>query len=604
MSWEVWTMKSRTSCSEMSLFRRCLQRYWPFWLGMAAVMVLFYVLPLANMLSDPSRPQVASGNLGPVQIFVYGHMDTSLLYALLFGLIAAMLVFEHTYSTKLTGLFASLPVKRERIFFQHWLAGAVMLLSTGLLITLAMLAVEAVYGAADLPSALTFLAVWSMESLTFYGIAAFCVMLTGHVLVIPALYLLLNFAGSALNMMLGGLVTSYSYGVMGGANGLDWLHTLSPAVRLITECGQRFGPNGELTGFAGWGWVIGYFVVGMIFTALALWLFLRRQNERAQETTAFGVLRPILKYIVTIFFGLGFPFLVLYFLGGFSFYGSGAEGARFFPLHLILSLVGAVIGYFLSEMIIRKSFRAFSGKGWLKALLAGLLCCAVVALFRFDAFGIARYIPEVDDVEVLQLSVGSECFVLREPEQIEAAEALQREIYARRGEIDGHDYDGGGVFLQYAYRLKDGRAPMRGYYLPSGPLLDLAQETLHGDVLGKMRIELTPPVPMDEEHVTGGEVSYLNNGWLELTGAEALALYNEAILPDVQEGNYSQMSLAYDEHWQMEHCYMVSIDISIAADDVDSAMMLQYQPTLDTVHTNAWLEAHGIPLVLEKDGVG
>ena len=576
MSWEVWTMKSRTSCSEMSLFRRCLQRYWPFWLGMAAVMVLFYVLPLAKMLSDN-----------------YQHPGS-----------AAMLVFEHTYSTKLTGLFASLPVKRERIFFQHWLAGAVMLLSTGLLIALALLAVEAVYGAADLPSALTFLAVWSMESLTFYGIAAFCVMLTGHVLVIPALYLLLNFAGSALNMMLGGLVTSYSYGVMGGANGLDWLHTLSPVVRLMTECGQGFGPNGESTGFIGWGWVIGYFIVGMIFTALALWLFLRRQNERAQETTAFGVLRPILKYIVTIFFGLGFPFLVLYFLGGFSFYGSGAEGARFFPLHLILSLVGAVIGYFLSEMIIRKSFRAFSGKGWGKALLVGALCCAIVALFRYDAFGIARYIPAADDVEVLQLSVGSERFVLREPEQIEAAEALQREIFERRGEIDGHDYDGGGVFLQYAYRLKDGRAPMRGYYIPRGPLLDLAQETLHGDVLGKMRIELTPPVPMDETHVTGGEVSYLNNGWLELTGAEALALYNEAILPDVQEGNYSQMSLAYDEQWQMEHCYMVSIDISIAADDGVSAMMLQYQPTLDTVHTNAWLTEHGIPLVLEKDGEG
>ena len=602
MSWEVWTMKSRTSCSEMSLFRRCLQRYWPFWLGMAAVMVLFYVLPLANMLSDnyqhPGSPEAL------VQIFVYGHMDTCLLYALLFGLIAAMLVFEHTYSTKLTGLFASLPVKRGRLFWQHWLAGAVMLLSTGLLIALALLAVEAVYGAADLPSALTFLAVWSMESLTFYGLAAFCVMLTGHVLVIPALYLLLNFAGSALNMMLGGLVTSYSYGVMGGTNGLDWLHTLSPVVRLMTECGQGFGPNGESLGFIGWGWVIGYFIVGMIFTALALWLFLRRQNERAQETTAFGPLRPILKYIVTFFFGLGFPFLVLYFLGGFSFYGSGAEGARFFPLHLILSLVGAVIGYFLSEMIIRKSFRAFSGKGWLKALLAGLLCCAVVALFRFDAFGIARYIPEVDDVEVLQLSAGSERFVLRDPEQIEAAEALQREIYERLGEVEGHDYDGSGVFLQYAYLLKDGRAPMRGYYLPSGPLLDLAQETLNGDVLGKMRIELTPPVPMDEEHVTGGEVSYLNNGWLELTGAEALALFNEAILPDVQEGNYDQMRLAYDEHWQMEHCYLVSIDISIAADDGVSGMMLYYQPTLDTVHTNAWLEAHGIPLVLEKDGEG
>ena len=257
MSWEVWTMKSRTSCSEMSLFRRCLQRYWPFWLGMAAVMVLFYVLPLANMLSDGLRNQAEGWPDRLVQIFVYGHMDTCLLYALLFGLVAAMLVFEHTYSLRLTGLFASLPVKRSKLFRQHWLAGAVMLLSMGLLIALALLAVEAVYGAADLPSALTFLAVWSMESLTFYGIASFCVMLTGHVLVIPALYLLLNFAGSALNMMLGGLVTSYSYGVMNGTNGLEWLHTLSPVVRLMTECGQRFGPNGEAVGFIGWGWVIG-----------------------------------------------------------------------------------------------------------------------------------------------------------------------------------------------------------------------------------------------------------------------------------------------------------------------------------------------------------
>ena len=527
-----------------------------------------------------------------------------MIYALLFGLIAAMAVFEHTYSLRLTGIFASLPVKRSKLFWQHWLAGAVMLVSTGVLIALAMLAVEAVYGAADAASALTWCAVWSLESLTFYGLAVFCVMLTGHVLVIPALYLLLNIAGSALNILLGGLVSSYSYGVMGGENGLEWLHTLSPAARLMTETGLAFGPDGEVVGFLGWRWVIGYFIVGMIFTAIALWLFLRRQNERAQETTAFGPLRPILKYIVTIFFALGFPFLVLYFLGGFSFYGNGAEGARFFPLHLALSLVGAVIGYFLSEMIIRKSFRAFSGKGWLKALIAGLLCCAVVALFRFDAFGIARHIPAVDDVEVLQVSGGSQRFVLRDPAQIEAAEALQRELYARRGEAEGQGYDGGGAFLQYSYRMKDGRYLMRGYHLPKGPLLDLAQETLSGNTLGKMRIELTPPVPMDETHVSGGEISYAKGGWLELTGAEALALYNEAILPDVQEGNYDEMHLAYDENWQMEHCYQVSINLAITADDGVSGMMLQYQPTLDTVHTNAWLTAHGIPLELERDGVG
>lgn len=587
-------MQSKISYSEMSLFRRCLGRHWLLWLMMAAVLLFWLPIPIASTLAHAARGGSLAARMREFTVDeVLGRIRYQPNYAMLFGLGTAMAVFEHVCSAKLMGLFSSLPVRREKLFFQHWLAGAVMLLSAGLLAALATLAVEAVYGAAGPSVVFSWFGVYTLEALAFYGIAVFCVMLTGHVLVIPALFLLVNFAAVAMEVILQGLLSCYAYGVTSAGEG-SWLATLSPAVRLLSV---RYDSVEQLAGFSGWGWAIVYCVVGLILTALALMLFKRRHMERALDTTAFPVLRPILKTIVTIFFALGFPFLVLFFLGGFRLYG-GAEGARFFPAHLALTLLGAVIGYFLSEMIIHKSLRGFRGKSWLGALLLGVLCCGVVSLFRFDAFGIETRVPDADEVAAVELHAAGRSYRISDEAGIGAAETLHRAILARREEnlrAAGDSY-GDGVFLKVNYLLENGERVLRQYLVCDDVLLRQVEDTLNSPAVMHWLKELTPPVPMDRAHVSGGEITYTDDGkgydeYLTLTGAEALAFYEEAVLPDVQAGNYGKQTLNQSGDDYIRTRYAVNVTIWLTNEEE-----LYYQPTADTEHTNAWLEAHDIPL--------
>ena len=603
-------MQSKTSCSDFSLFRACLRRYWPLPLVMLAVLLFWIVFPTASLLSSVRHTEhlvdPAMTNLARMEVL--GGVTWMPLYTALFALAAAMAVFEHAYSTRLTGLFASLPARRETIFFRHWLAGLVMLLVPGVLTALALLAAEAVYGAADLMSAASWLGIYALECVAFYGVAVFCVMLTGHMLVIPALYLLVNFAASALTILLSGLVESYSYGVRNAIGSFSWMHTFSPFVRLVTTVSPQATNEGLVTGLEGWGWAIAYCAVGLALSALALLLYLRRHNERVQETTAFGVLRPILKYIVTAVFALGLPFLVLYFLGGFSFYGDNVQGTRFFAAHLALTVLGALIGYFLSEMIIHKSLRVFS-RGWLRALLVGALCCGVVCLFRFDAFGIARHVPAVDEVAQVDLYVGSDTYSLKTPEGVEAIETLHREFIARQSETERLLEQSDAVsYLSLTYVLRDGSVLQRGYPVPGGALRDLTEDTLNTPAVRSGVKELNPPVPVDAAHLSDAvvEIFYANDEGqsLPLTTADALSLYSEGILPDIAEGHYGKANLHYDENAYRDTHYNVFIYLSLKNDHSMGSNTLMYEPSTETTHTNAWLTAHGVTLktIAEQEG--
>ena len=591
-------MKSKTSFSENSLFRRCLGRYWPLTLLMLLVLILFVAADVGSTLSSAVRYEHllpdALRDLARQRVFE--DIRYTVLYAALFALGTAMAVFEHTYSPRLSGLFASLPVKRQKIFSQHWLAGLWMMLSVGIVAFGALLAVETVNQALDPVSALQWLAVYSMECVTFYGIASFCVMLTGHVLVIPALYALVNVAASALNLLLVALVQQYTYGV-DGMNHFTWMHAFSPLVKLVDTVSPNRYVQGIPTVVHGWGWLGLYCAVGIVFALLAMLLFRRRQLERALDTTAFPVLRPILKYIITVFFALGVPFLVLFFSSNFSFYGDTSENLRFFPAHLLLTLAGAVLGYFGSEMIIHKSLRVSSVRGWCKALLVGALCCGLVCLFRFDAFGIARRVPAPETVRQVELNVGGGNYLLTEPESVEAVEAIHRDCIVR-GPVES-DWNGRGSYLMLTYLLNNGNTVVRSYYVPAGEALTALEEAVNAPAIAPFIRELNPPVPMDADHVMEGEISTGADLYLGLTGAQALSLYEEAIRPDAEEGLFGPVDLAFGPEYAATH-YNGGISIYVRDDDGRN-YILDYTPTPETRRTNAWLEAHGANLVLIRD---
>ena len=93
------------------------------------------------------------------------------------------------------------------------------------------LGAEASIGVVHLPSLLTWLCATLLILLFFYGFATLCAMLTGNIIVLPAVYVVLNLVGAGLQVLLNGIVDFFVYGL----NGFDalWLIWLSPVVKML-----------------------------------------------------------------------------------------------------------------------------------------------------------------------------------------------------------------------------------------------------------------------------------------------------------------------------------------------------------------------------------
>ena len=110
----------------------------------------------------------------------------------LFGLLCAMAVFSYLYASRSVGMLHALPLRREGLFLTNYLSGLLFLLLPNLAVFLLALAAEVFAGTVVFSSLFTWLVVVSLFGLFFYSFAVFCAMFTGHVLALPAFYVVLN----------------------------------------------------------------------------------------------------------------------------------------------------------------------------------------------------------------------------------------------------------------------------------------------------------------------------------------------------------------------------------------------------------------------------
>lgn len=116
-------MKSKISFFNAGLFRSTLRRFWPLWTIHFAGWLLF--LPVLTLMN----------NLGPNKStnFIFAICESAVfassVVAFIMAILAAMAVFSFMYSSRSTGLIASLPVRREAIFGSAWLGGVFAVLA-------------------------------------------------------------------------------------------------------------------------------------------------------------------------------------------------------------------------------------------------------------------------------------------------------------------------------------------------------------------------------------------------------------------------------------------------------------------------------------------
>ena len=604
MNWEVRTMPSKTSFCNGTEFRKCLSRWWPLWVLYGVI--LFILLPGVLLNAQIMTPYASAEQIGHLSNVIVSETQMLLpLTALCAGLLAAAAMFGYLYSPRSAGLAASLPIRRGCMFRTHLLAGLVMLLSAEVVVFGLAVLIEATRFVLVIQPLLIWLGVLALETVVFYAIAVLCAMFTGHAVMLPCLYLLVNFVAVGFQLLVEAVLYTFVYGMSVFADlPVDWLsplvlfmkHTHINNSFLLRTAGDA-GAEVAIRGFSGWTNILVWFVFALLLLVCAGQLYRRRRMESAGDTVAIPVLKPVLKYIVALFAGLALP------VGVYSMLlNVPAYRAHVVP-YLLLTILGAALGFVISEMVIRKSLR-IPRTVWRGCAITAAVCCLVVIGAKCDLTGYARRIPDAEQVASVHLSCNGFDSTLSEAENIQAVEDIHRAVVSERETVtDDSDL----TSLRLIYKLTNGKELVREYTLPgTSARLESIEQVLNSDEARTTRN--TPELPMTLEHITYANIAYeVESGdyvSVELTAEQALDLYENAIVPDCADGTMGRAWLT-DGSAQQNTAYAVNINYQLAQYDPATGEStyanVDYTPLTDSTRTLAWLRAHGIEPLLRRD---
>lgn len=459
-------MRSATSFFDKTLFRSQLKHTWPLWLGYTALWL--FLVPVA-LFSELSAYQGGYSAADASRLLLNTGVRGGVFISFVFGLFFAMLAFSHLTQSRATNGFHALPVRRETIFLTAYLTGLFCQLSTILVTFLLGAAVSA-------PLHLSFWSVTAaamgsamLEAVFFYSFAAPVFYFVGNILVQGMEYLLRNFAGNFL------------YGYSGHADVA--LGFLSPPLYMYTEVGIASIETCESDSYYVTAYALehrsfmilaAYALAGLVIALIALLLYRTRKSEMTGSTIAFPWATPIFKYGVAFCTAVALGQFLYYFL--FGQYRSG--GSDSLPGTILCMVAAGLVGYFVAEMLIRKSFRVFRA-GAKGAVIVSLALVLLGVAMSFDLTGYEKRVPDESEIEsAFYTFSGMTNVTTDDADTIRRLTAAHRAIVKNRNEqariadasdadtLSQSDYDDIEPFsLRLTYYLKDGSQLSRSYFV-------------------------------------------------------------------------------------------------------------------------------------------
>lgn len=540
-------MKSKISFFNAGLFRSTLRRFWPLWTIHFAGWLLF--LPVLTLMN----------NLGPNKStnFIFAICESAVfassVVAFIMAILAAMAVFSFMYSSRSTGLIASLPVRREAIFGSAWLGGVFAVLASNLVIALLtfLFSLDATINTAlAFKAAFTWLGVYSMQFILFYGIASLTAVMTGSIAVLPILYIIFNFLVVGMEAI---IRLDFSCLIWGMSNGsfdcvLDFLSPLFymvgsfvPDVEYNTPyvadtLGSLLDRECVAVTYSHWLPTVIYCLVGLIFSAAALMVFRKRRMESAGDVVAVRCMHPVFKYGVTVCSALCGGLLLYTVL--FALFESRSASVFIMILSMIIF---AFIGYFGAKMLLEKSFHVFRGS-WVGFIVVCCLCAVFTLCCDLDVCGIGAYVPKEGSIKSITVYQRGP---VEDPAIIENYRQLHEKIVSYKDEYEHIVYSDDTESIMFEYELKNGRTVSREYTLP----MDDENVERYYELANTPSLLLerfSPSIPADEEHCSQAILYIGDNQRIDLTPAQAIDFYRNALLPDIKAG-HKVISRTYDD---------------------------------------------------------
>lgn len=582
-------MWSRTWCFNRTLFRKNLTRFWPLW-AMASFLA---ALPPIMMAVELVRRR---GDLAMTPLDITDGYYSALsgmvpAVLLVYAVVCAMAVWSYLFSARSVGLMHTLPVSRKGLFLTNFLSGFVMVLLPFVVCGALCVVTTACFGLLD-PAGLAVTVLSSLGLALFYFSAAtVCAFLTGNAFAMPAFYFVFHFLAVTLEGLLSTLANLCLFGLSGFYEGVaEWL---SPTVWLTHHL-QVDRTWKEVTEALPYGsvtenvltsvklenaWAIGAYALAGVGLLLCAWiLYRRRPSECAGDVVAVQWMRPFFRYGVAFLAALAGG-QGLYFLFWYDWTAWSAA-----KLGLCMLLAG-VIGFYIASMLLAKSLRVFRGS-WRGPVVVAAAAAVVCLCLRFDVLGLETRVPELSEIQTLEMDIDSNTYILTPAAQealLQEALELHQAVVADRDYIrnwQNRDWQAGTAsleedndcvpsFLRYTYTLTDGTTLERRYTVPvsrerltqSGTYEAKMDALVNNSDMKYLRLHMDP----SGNFVDGWEPDSLwiygqATGGLDGSSRDARIVL-DALAEDIAAGTWGSPDW-FSDHW--EEAYTVSVDISYA----------------------------------------
>ncbi len=374
-------MPSTPQLFSKALFNQNLQRFWP----ILAAYLFFVLIASFGFIVNYNYQEVITSEMFNNNLF-----SLSQLLALVVGFFSiaiAAAVYSYIHNSTATAMVNTLPYKRKTVFVSNYVSGLFMLLTPLLVFFLVLIGMGLNYNCLDILVLSKWLFIFTSLSILLYSLAVSIGMLTGHIIAHIAFFGIANVLFIGLELLINAFLTHFLYGfVSTTSRGAGLMEKATPILHTAS-----LNYNSEIIGGNMLVWII-YLLVGVLLSWSALKLYQKRKMENTGDVMAIRALNPLFKYGVTFCSSLA---LGLVLIEIFNIQES-------FLWSVLLLLLAGMIGYFIAEMLLKKSYRVFgSYKGFVVYVL---ILIVVSASIYNDWYGYAARLPEVNKVEAVAFS--------------------------------------------------------------------------------------------------------------------------------------------------------------------------------------------------------
>lgn len=391
----------------------------------------------------------------PVESLFHYNLQIQAGMLIVIPVLMAVFLFRYLHVKQAAEMMHSQPLRREKIFYHFTLSGIagliipVILTSLTVLILYSMIDLSAYFHMKDI-------FIWTGTTIALnaviFAAGVLVAMMTGLSVIQAVLtYILLLFPSGIMVLFLTNLHTMwFGFPLEYYLNSnIDMMSPLT-YIALLDERAI----NGKV--------IAAYAAASLILYSLSLYFYKKRKIESATEAIAFPKLRSVFKYGMTFCFTM---------LGG-TYFAAVSESDRTGWL-IFGYIIGAVIGYYISEMILQKTWRVFYRiKGLL--IYAAAITIVLTGIQVLDIY--ENRIPEQSEIKQViftdspyvftQNTVYDEFEYKPEPMQeqgnIQAVRQLHQQIVENKELVQTDEYQYKEQAFFY-YELKNGKKLIRQY---------------------------------------------------------------------------------------------------------------------------------------------